>query len=164
MKIHEIHENLWDILLWEKKMSYILYSKNANASHICPPKRNKLFKQRDQKSTVLSNTYLLLWFYGEPPGAKCAYWPWDHFRFSPTYRLWHAFYTSKSMFSRKFWFSCSLLNQFISFWRTDMWGAYLFRAYNITMFFQKTNILYMFMDFTDFLWFSYVFIDFHRFT
>ena len=70
MKSHEFHRNLWKsmkmhenlwkylkshvvlwkflniyriYLLWEKKMGYILYSKNINASHICPPKRNILF-------------------------------------------------------------------------------------------------------------------------
>ena len=31
---------------FEKKNSYILYPKNIHASHICPPKRNKLFQQR----------------------------------------------------------------------------------------------------------------------
>ena len=29
-------------------MGYILYSKNIDASHIYPPQRNKLFKQREQ--------------------------------------------------------------------------------------------------------------------
>ena len=53
MKIHEnlwkymkIHEDVWDIFVLEKEDGYILYSKQINASHICPPKRNKLFKQR----------------------------------------------------------------------------------------------------------------------
>ena len=31
-------------------MDYMIYSKNINTSHICPPERNKLFEQRKQKS------------------------------------------------------------------------------------------------------------------
>ena len=56
-------------LFWKKKMGYILYSKNINASHICPPKRNKLFKQREWKS-----------------------------RFSGKHGLWSAKQRSKSLF------------------------------------------------------------------
>ena len=70
MRIRENRENVWKsmkiyknqwksmksmnmyviYLFRKKKMDYILYSKNIDASHICPPKRNKLFKQRKQKS------------------------------------------------------------------------------------------------------------------
>ena len=43
-EIHEIH-NIYGIYLFLKqKMGYIPYSKHKNASHICPSKRNKLFK------------------------------------------------------------------------------------------------------------------------
>ena len=45
-------------LFWKKKMGYILYSKNINASHICPPKRNELFKQRSWKSTCWGKWWL----------------------------------------------------------------------------------------------------------
>ena len=44
MKIDEIHEDVWDIFVSEKEDG--LYSQNINASHICHPKRDKLFKQR----------------------------------------------------------------------------------------------------------------------
>ena len=46
----KIYENLWKSmksmniygthLFRKKNMGYILYSKNINASHICPPKKN----------------------------------------------------------------------------------------------------------------------------
>ena len=32
----------------KKKMGYILYSRHINTSPICPPKRNQLFKQRNE--------------------------------------------------------------------------------------------------------------------
>ena len=51
MKIHEIHEHIWGISVSEKEDGYISYSKNIDASHICPPKRNKSFKQRKSKSS-----------------------------------------------------------------------------------------------------------------
>ena len=64
-KYKENHENLWKsmksmnmhgtYLFWKKKKGCILYSKNVNASHICPPKRNKLFKQRKWKSRFSGN-------------------------------------------------------------------------------------------------------------
>ena len=40
--------NMYGIYLFrtKNKMGYILYSKNINASHICPPTRNYLFQQR----------------------------------------------------------------------------------------------------------------------
>ena len=48
--------NMYGIyLFWKKKMGYILYSKNINASHICPPKRNKLFKQRNENRGFREN-------------------------------------------------------------------------------------------------------------
>ena len=47
MKIHEIHEHVWDIFALKKEDGYILYSKQINASQICPPKRSKLFNQRE---------------------------------------------------------------------------------------------------------------------
>ena len=40
--MHGIHENVLDIFV----LGNILYSKSINALHICPPKRNKLLKQR----------------------------------------------------------------------------------------------------------------------
>ena len=55
VKIYEIHEHVWDRLVLKKEMGYILYSKEINASDICPPKRNKLFRQRQEKS----------WFWGK---------------------------------------------------------------------------------------------------
>ena len=55
-----IYEKLWKSIkstrmywiceFWKKEMGYILYSKHINASHICPSKRNQLFKQRKWKS------------------------------------------------------------------------------------------------------------------
>ena len=50
MKIYEIHGHVWDILALKKKMGYILNSEKVNASHICPPKRNKLLEQRKGKT------------------------------------------------------------------------------------------------------------------
>ena len=50
MNINEIHEHVWDIFVFNTENDYILYSKRINASHICPPKRNQLFKQRKWKS------------------------------------------------------------------------------------------------------------------
>ena len=48
--------NMYGIYLFrKKKMGYILYSKNTNASHMCPPKRNKLFKQRKQNPDFPEN-------------------------------------------------------------------------------------------------------------
>ena len=53
MKIHEHLEESMKImnmhLFSQKKKCDILYSKNINASHICPPKRNRLLKQRQRK-------------------------------------------------------------------------------------------------------------------
>ena len=59
-KSMKIHANLWKVmksvnmyetyLFWKEKTGYILHSKKINASHICPPKRNKLLKQREWKS------------------------------------------------------------------------------------------------------------------
>ena len=63
MKIYRnsmrIYENQWKstksmnmygiYLCRKKKMGYFLYSKNINASHICPPKRHRLFQQREWK-------------------------------------------------------------------------------------------------------------------
>ena len=43
--------NMYGIYLFrKKKMGDMLYSKNINASHICPAKINELFKQRKLKS------------------------------------------------------------------------------------------------------------------
>ena len=44
-----------DIFILKKEDGYILYSNNITASHICPPKRNKLFKQREHKSRFYEN-------------------------------------------------------------------------------------------------------------
>ena len=55
MKINEIHEHVWDIFFRKYKMGYILYSKNTNASHICPPNRNRLFKQRNENRGFREN-------------------------------------------------------------------------------------------------------------
>ena len=64
-KSMKIYNNIWKSMkpmnmyaryvFRKKKMGYILYSKNINASHICPPKRNKLFKQRKWKSSLREN-------------------------------------------------------------------------------------------------------------
>ena len=65
MKIHQNLRksmksmNMYRIyLFWKKKMGYILYSKNINASHICPPKRNQLLKQRKWKSRFSGKQWL----------------------------------------------------------------------------------------------------------
>ena len=53
MKINKSPWNPWacmGYICFEKKNSYMLYSKEINTSHICPPKRNKLFQQRKWKS------------------------------------------------------------------------------------------------------------------
>ena len=42
----------WIYLLWRKKMGYILYSKNIDASRMCPPMRNKLFETENMKMDV----------------------------------------------------------------------------------------------------------------
>ena len=56
--------NMYGIyLFWKRNIDYISYFKNVNASHICPPKRNKLFKQRTWKSR----------FSGKP-----GLWPAEH--------------------------------------------------------------------------------------
>ena len=68
-KNDEIHNIYGIYLCWKEKMGYILYSKHINASHICPSKRNQLFKQRKWKS-----------------------------RFSGKHGLWPAKHGSKSLF------------------------------------------------------------------
>jgi hypothetical protein len=45
-RIHDIHAHVWNVFVLTQKMAYILYSKHIDASHICPPKTNILFKQR----------------------------------------------------------------------------------------------------------------------
>ena len=50
MKIYENLRNPWTCMgymCFEKNICYIPYSKQINASHICPPKRKKFFKQRE---------------------------------------------------------------------------------------------------------------------
>ena len=56
-KSMSIYENTWNPWKWvgyicfqKKKMGYILYSKNMNASNICLPERNKLSERRKWKS------------------------------------------------------------------------------------------------------------------
>ena len=77
-KTMEINENLWKSMksitymgsiCFDQRRWLILYSKHVNASHICPPKRNQLFKQRK----------------------------WE-LRFSGKHWLWHATRMSKSHF------------------------------------------------------------------
>ena len=46
-KIDEIHNIYGMYLLRTEKIGYILCSKHIHASHICPPKRNKLSEQRN---------------------------------------------------------------------------------------------------------------------
>ena len=46
MKIHVIHEHVWDMFVLKKEHGYIVYSKQMSGSHMSPPKRNQLFKQR----------------------------------------------------------------------------------------------------------------------
>ena len=81
----KVRENLWQVmkiwksmksmnmygiyLSWTKKVGYIPYSNKINASHICPPKRSILFKQREWK-----------------------------LRFSGKHGLWPAKYISQSLF------------------------------------------------------------------
>ena len=69
MKIMEIHDIYGMYLLRTKKMGYILCSKHIHASHICPPKRNKLSEHRKWK-----------------------------LMFSGKHRLWPVNYISKSIF------------------------------------------------------------------
>ena len=47
------------ICFGKKKMGYIVYSENISASHICPPKRNKLFKLKKMKIEVFGKTWTL---------------------------------------------------------------------------------------------------------
>ena len=39
----------------KKKMGYILYPKNINASHICPPKRNNCSNRENENHGFLEN-------------------------------------------------------------------------------------------------------------
>ena len=72
MKIEEnqyksinIYGNLWKsmninkmygiYLFWKKKKGYILCSRNMNASHTCPLKKNILFQQRNENHDFLEN-------------------------------------------------------------------------------------------------------------
>ena len=60
-----LHENLWKSmksmnmygihLFRTQEIGCILYSKNMNASHFSPPRRNKLFKQRHGNQGFLEN-------------------------------------------------------------------------------------------------------------
>jgi hypothetical protein len=58
--------NMYGIYLFrKKKMGYILYSKNINALHICPPKRNKLFKQTNENQGFGENMNFYLQHTGQ---------------------------------------------------------------------------------------------------
>ena len=70
MKMHEIHEHVLDIFILKEKMGYILYSKNISASRICPPERNKWFKQKKWKSWFSGKHGL--WFVQH--GSKSLFW------------------------------------------------------------------------------------------
>ena len=98
-----IYENLWKLMniydenTWKpgkctgyicfekRRMGYILYSKNINASQICPPKRNILFQQRKYKSgfsgkhglwfvKCLSKSWIL-WNHEIIPRSIQTFWP-----------------------------------------------------------------------------------------
>ena len=106
------HENLqktrkyiimYGVYLFRKKEDglYSIYSKKIKASHICPPKRNKLFKQRQWK-----------------------------FMFSEKYGLWVAKCLSKSLVLRKSEMIPRSLRSFCPkrflpnpWWRFDFWGT-----------------------------------------
>ena len=50
--------NMYGIyLFWQKKMGHILHSREINASHICPPKRIKLFKQTNKNQGFPENMH-----------------------------------------------------------------------------------------------------------
>ena len=52
--------NMYGIYLFRKqKMGYIQYSKNINASHICPPNRNTSFEQRKCKNVVSAKSWTM---------------------------------------------------------------------------------------------------------
>ena len=44
-----------EYLIRKKKMGYIVYSKNINASHICPPKRNQLLNEENENRGFREN-------------------------------------------------------------------------------------------------------------
>ena len=44
-------------LFRKKKMGYILYSKKTNASHICPPKRNKSLNRENKNRGFNGNMH-----------------------------------------------------------------------------------------------------------
>jgi hypothetical protein len=73
MKIIKIHDTYGMYLLRTEKMGYILCSKHIHASHICPPKRNKLIKQRIWKS----------WFSGKHGLWPANYMSKWHFLWKP---------------------------------------------------------------------------------
>jgi len=58
-KSMSFQENSWTsmgyIRLDKRKEGYIQYSKNIDASHMCPPEKNKSFKQRTWKSRFSGN-------------------------------------------------------------------------------------------------------------
>ena len=56
IKINEINEHLWDISVLKIEHGCILYSKQISASHICLPKKNRLFKQRQSKNRDILRT------------------------------------------------------------------------------------------------------------
>ena len=48
--------NIYGICLFrKKKMGYILYSKNINASHICPPKRINCLNRENENQGFREN-------------------------------------------------------------------------------------------------------------
>ena len=50
MKMHGIHEHVWDMFDLKREHGYILYSKRINASDIFPPKKNRLFNREAENS------------------------------------------------------------------------------------------------------------------
>ena len=48
MKIHKIHEHVWDMFALKKEHGYIVCSKQVGASHICPPQRNQLLNKENE--------------------------------------------------------------------------------------------------------------------
>ena len=102
MKINENPWNPWTCMGYicfdKKEMDYIFYSKKIDASHICPPKRNKLFKQREWKSSFSAKRGL-----GPAKhGSKSLFW-WRH-----------------EIIPRPFWFSNKNVHTFEKWKKTNL--------------------------------------------
>ena len=60
MKIHEIHEHVWDIfVLKKKKMGYIVYSKNIKRLACLSSKETSIVEREKLKIKVFGKTWTL---------------------------------------------------------------------------------------------------------